>query len=354
MIKKILLLLILAAVLLSFCSCKNEYKPVPSTDEEKKTVLTVGKYEVPYELFRTFFLTEKETLDGGDKSIWIGDKAEESREAALSVIIPAVCDVYAMFSLCEAYGIDVNSEEIEEKVAEFVKISVEGGTIGDSAVLGFESYDAYLEYLKELYMNDSVSRLLIKYSICEELAREKFIEEYQFDEEDVSAFFASDECARITWLRRLYEYSSYFTPEYEREIADKAYEKMKAAKNFDDIIRALVQYSSSTSTSDIENGFYIGKYTLDEEYMSEVIDAAFSLKAGEFSEVIENFYGLYIVYVMEKDPTYIESDAGYEEICELYLNNQFYRALKEHKERLLSDVKYTEFFNSLNFAEIEY
>ena len=353
MIKKILFLLLAAALLFSLCSCKNEYKPVPSTNEEKKTVFSVGKYDVPYELFRTFFLTEKEAIDGGDKSVWIGDKAEKSREDALAVIIPEVCDIYAMFSLCEAYGIDINSEEIEKKVKQFVKLSVEGGTIGDSAVLGFEDYDAYLEYLKTLYMNDSVSRLLIKYSICEEMAREKFIEEYEFTEDDVYAFFKGEECARITWLRRLYEYSS-LSPEYEREIANKAHAKMGEAKSFDDIIKALVQHSTSTSTSDIENGFYIGRYTLDEEYMSEVIDAAFSLKAGEFSDVIENYYGLYVVYVMEKDESYLENEAGYEEICKLYLNNQFYRALNEHKKRLLSDVSYTSFFGSLNFAEIEY
>ncbi len=354
MIKRIILLLLAAIMTLSLCACGNQYKPVPSTDEEARTVLKAGKYEVPYELFRTFFLTEKEAIDGGDASIWIGDKAEKSRQAAIDEIIPKICDIYAMFSVCEAYGVDINSAEINDAVSEYVKMSIEGGAIGDSTVLGFEDYDAYLEYLRGMYMNDSVSRLLIRYSICEEVAREKFIEEYKYTEEDVSEFFASDECARITWLRRLYEYSSYFTPEYERELADKAHAKMTEATDFDGIIRALVQYSSSTSTSDIENGFYIGKYTLDEEYMREVIDAAFTLSAGEFSPVIENYYGLYIVYAMEKEEGYLDSEAGYEEICEIYLNNQFYRALEEHKKALLASVSYTDFFGSLNFAEIEY
>jgi hypothetical protein len=85
--KKILALFLALITLLSISACaKNKYKPVPSTDEEKKTVFTLGEYEVPYELFRTFFLTDKEELDGGDKSVWIGSTAEEYREKAIELL----------------------------------------------------------------------------------------------------------------------------------------------------------------------------------------------------------------------------------------------------------------------------
>ncbi len=358
MIRRISSLLLCAvlccALLFTLAGCKKEYEAVPSTELEATSVMKIGNFDVPYELFRTFFLTNKHSIDGGDNSLWIGATANEYRQIALDKIVPQICEIYAMLSMCEAYGIDINSEEINEQIAQYVQISVDGGSLGGSIVLGFDDYDEYLLHLKTLYMNDSVSRLLIKYSICEELLREKFFSEYKYDKASVESFYFGDECAHITWLNILYENTNQLAKSEMRALADNALVKVKDAKKLEDIINTFVQYSAGASESVIESGFYIGKYTLDRAYMADVIDAAFTLKEGEFSEVIENDNGFYIVYVMKKDSTYLSIKANYEQIEELYLNNQFYRALEEYKARLLDGVKYTEFFNTLNFEEIEY
>lgn len=352
---KRLLSLTLAIVLL-FClvSCKKGYESVPSSEQELTTVMKMGDFEIKYELFRTFFLTNKSSIDGGDRNVWISDKASEYRAEAIELILPQIAEIYAMFAMCESYGIEVFSEEMDAKVQQYVDVSVDGGMIGDSIISGFASYEEYLEYLKSMYMNDSVSRLLIRYSLCEELLREKFLTETKATKEDVEEFFFGDECAHITWLNILYEGTEYLGSEDMRNLADKAHARLKTAKNQREVINTLVQYSAGASASQIENGFYIGKYTLDSAYMQEIIDAAFTLKAGEFSQVIENYYGLYIIYVMNKNASYLETESNYEEIEELYLNNKFYYALSEYKASLLKGVKYTDFFNSLNFAEIEY
>ena len=355
MIRKISVAVLLCSLLLLCTSCKNkEYKPVPSTAEEAKTVFTLGEYEVPYELFRTFFLTNKETLDGGNDSVWLGKDAPEYRQKAIDMILPQICDIYAMFTLCSAYEIDIYSEEIEKEISNMVTLSVDGGNLGESIVMGHKSYDDYLAYLKTLYMNDSVSRLIMRYSVCEEKITEKNSSESDHTSEDVYNFFESDECAHISWLHRSYYYSELFTPDADYELAEKALAAMDKAEDYDDIIKVLVQYSSGTDASDIANGFYIGKYTLDSEYMQEIIDAAFTLNAGEHSDIIENYYGVYIVYAMEKDTSYLEDDSNYERISKLYVSNELYESLEECKNRLLETVKYTDFFNSLNFAEIEY
>jgi len=57
---------------------------------------------------------------------------------------------------------------------------------------------------------------------------------------------------------------------------------------------------------------------------------------------------------MEKDSDYLKDDSNYERIAELYVSNEFYKSLEECKNALLKNVSYTDFFNSLNFAEIEY
>lgn len=356
MIKKIFVLLLALLMVLPLSACsEKKYKPVPSTDEEKKTVFTLGEYEVPYELFRAFFLTDKEELDGGDKNVWIGSTAEEYREKAIDRILPQICEIYAMFTLCEVNGVDINSDEIEEEIKRMVTLSVEGGAFEGELVKGHGTYQAYLDYLKSIHMTDSVSRLIMRYSLCEEELVDKYEDTFEFDSNDVYDFFKSDECVHITWLFRGYYYSDFFTKEADYELVQKAHSLMKEAKSYQDIINVLVQYSSgNTDAKNIEEGFYIGRYTLDSQYMSEIIDAAFSLNAGEVSDVIENYYGAYVVYKMEKDESYLESDDNYERIAELYVNNSLYKKLEECKNALLKNVKYTDFFDSLNFAEIEY
>lgn len=355
MIKRIVAVFLILSSLLLCVSCKSKaYKPVPSTDEEAKTVFTLGEYEVPYELFRTFFLTNKDSIDGGDNSVWLSSSAPEYRQKAIDIILPQICEIYAMFSLCASYGIDAYSDELEKEISEMVTLSVDGGSIAGNIVAGHDSYEDYLEYLKSLYMNDSVSRLLMRYSICEEKIIEKNASESNHTSEDVYKFFESDECAHISYLHRPYYYSEHFTPDADYALAEKALSLMNKAEGYDDIIKILVQYSLGTDASDIANGFYIGKYSLDSEYMKEIIDAAFTMEVGEHSEIIENYYGVYIVYAMEKDAKYLDDDSNYERISELYVNNEFYKNLAECKNRLSELVKYTDFFNSLNFAEIEY
>ena len=356
MIKKIIFTFLALAMLISLCACnkKTTYEPIASSEEEMTTVFRIGKYDVPYELFRTFFLTNKKSLDENNASNWIGDTASEYRQKAIDEIMPQILDVYAMFSMCESYGIDINGEKVTSAVNEYVKLSVEGGMIGDVAVMGHESYDDYIAHLKTLYMNDSVSRLLIKYSVCEELLREKFFSEYKYDKSDVEEFYYSNECAHITWMNILFENTQYLKLSEMRTLAEKAHSKLAGAKNQKEVINIFVQHSAGASASEIENGFYIGKYTLDSAYMADIIDAAFSQKAGEYSDLIENDNGFYIIYKMEKDSTYLDVKANYEEIEELYLNNQLYRALEEYKSRLSESVSYSSFFNSLNFAEISY
>ena len=53
------ILLCIALLLPVFTACSDdEYKMKASTEEELATVLTIGGQDVPYELFRAFFLIE--------------------------------------------------------------------------------------------------------------------------------------------------------------------------------------------------------------------------------------------------------------------------------------------------------
>ena len=80
--KKFTALLIIVTLLLSLISCGDEeYPPVQSSELEKQVVMTVEydgeKYDVKYELYRALFLNLRESVDGGDSSVWSGENKAE-------------------------------------------------------------------------------------------------------------------------------------------------------------------------------------------------------------------------------------------------------------------------------------
>ena len=110
--KRIIALLLVLASVLTLSACKK-YKPVESSEEEARTVMTLsldGKtYEVKYELYRALFLNYKTEIDGGNPDVWTSEGKSEYVERINSLIIDKITDIYAAFAICEkieSYSID--------------------------------------------------------------------------------------------------------------------------------------------------------------------------------------------------------------------------------------------------------
>ena len=177
--KRIAALLLLVATLLTLVGCNKVYKPVESTDEESRTVMTIsfGKksYQVKYELYRALFLTYRDEIDGGDRSVWQGDKKDEYIARINEVIIDRAVDIYSTFAVAESVGIDPYSTAVEKEINTYINISIEGGDLGGVSYPGYESYEAYLEALENLYLNYSVQTLLFRYSVVSDLVDDYYM-----------------------------------------------------------------------------------------------------------------------------------------------------------------------------------
>ena len=47
--------------------------------------------------------------------------------------------------MCKKIGFDIYSREVEDKIEENIRISVEGGSYGSSTIEGYGSYEKYLK-----------------------------------------------------------------------------------------------------------------------------------------------------------------------------------------------------------------
>ena len=121
--KKILALFLLISTLFTMISCsKGKYEPVESTEEEKRTVMTMqidgDEYEVKYELYRALFLNYKSSVDGGDSSVWSGDNKAQYVEKIDAMILDRITEIYSAFAICKRIGFDVYSKDVEKKINE--------------------------------------------------------------------------------------------------------------------------------------------------------------------------------------------------------------------------------------------
>ncbi len=372
--KKLLFLFLTVAILLSCVSCGREFEPVPSTEEEAKTVFTMQidgeEYEVAYELYRAFFLTYKSDIDGGVHTVWDGGNAQKYIDEINEKIFSSIGDIYTAFHMCNEIGVDIFSSAYDGEIDEYISDSVERIILlieqeekenGNEVELSRdEAYKIYLERMKENYLNYSVTVLLYRYQLA--LAE---IEAYyrgtandvtdtgysggsiQFTKEDVKAFYNSDDTVKLLQCYRINDGS------YAYEVADRARKHMLAASR-DTIVSAIIQNSLAGGAAQVERGMVIGKYTLDASFFADYTKTAFELEIGEVSSVISVYdgsqNGYYVLYRDEKSDDHFNT--YYSDIAYSYVSNKIGEIEHKTKETLIKSIKPTSAYSELIHAQI--
>ncbi len=329
--KKIVTLVLLLSLCLSLFACGNKYEPVESTEEEKQVMYTMTldgkKYEVAYELYRAFFLQYKSKVDGGNDEVWTSGHREEYISEINDMIFDRISDIYAVFHLCDKVGINVYSDVVEDTISDYIKVSVEGGSIDDMRFDGFGGdYDAYLAHLKAGNMNYAVQTLLYRYSIAYLMLEDYYADKVSdtdnvsYTREDVKEYYDSDECVRVleAFLSTTTETDKLINT---KERAERLRDGVAQQSNEYDVGTYMI--SNTLSAEGLRDGTVIGKHSLDPAYYADLTLTAFSLSVGETSGVVEVITGAsngyYILYRTEKSDENFEK--CYEQIEASYILN---------------------------------
>lgn len=358
--KKTLSLFLILTLMFALFSCGNPYEPVPSTEEEARTVMTLSfdgeAYEIKYELYRAFFLTYKSEIDGGDNSVWNGSDADAYIEKINKKIISSASQIFAVLHEAKKIGFDPYSASIDSKISDYVRVSVEGGAFGDTYVEGEGSYEKYLASLKAMNLNYSVQTLLIRYSLATAALEEHYLGdksdildeggEFEYDEDDVRDYYFGDECASYM---QIFLPSHAYTATRAKEIRDT----VASSSTKTDAALAMHDYSIS-GYDEIFDGSVVGRYELDRAYFSDLSDAIFELAAGETSEPVKigsgKDEGYYIVYRFEANADYFGKH--YDVIEESYILNVLGKSLAAAEGALASSAIKTTDYSEIIHADI--
>lgn len=375
--KKIIAILLILATAFALASCKKDkdYPPVESTEEEARTVMTLSidgdTYDVRYELYRAFFLTYKSEIDGGDDSVWTGNNKDAYVEEINDKILNRITEIYSAFAICKRIDFDIYSNDVEKKIKENVKTSVEGGTYGSTAVQGFESYDDYLAALKTMNLNYSVQTLLFRYAIAVDAIDTYYIGTatsddvnydismgaHKYDKDDIRDFYFSDECVRV--LRASFQKGIDYEPldranRLKATLENAAAQHEDSEKKEEKVRNAIIGSNLYLNDTELKSGYVIAKHNLERSYYGDMTAAAFSLLEGEVSDPIsivtdvENSY--YILYRTYKSLENFE--ANYESIKYVYLMNYVGNISHGVADELKESVSYSDFLITIDHSKI--
>lgn len=357
------LLLALATLVALLTSCSEKYPAVESTEEEARVLMTLSfgdeRYEVKYELYRALFLNLKEEFDGGDESVWSGDKKDEYIDGINAAVLARITEIYSVFSIAKEIGLDVYSKEYNKSVQAFIEASVEGGMYNGVEYTGFEGdYEKYLASLKKMNLNYSVQDLMLRYALALDdieyyfggnVENDATLGHLEYTRADVERFYESDECVRVLSL-----FLSTTTASFTRERAEEIRARLEAlAPNDGNVFAYMIQHST-LSESDLRSGTLIGRYSLDETYYGELTREALDLAVGEVSPVIEVVTGYndgyFILYRIEKSEEHFEE--SYDDVRSAYVEAEIGKMLSDRAEALRAGLSTTEAFSALVHADI--
>ncbi len=344
-ITAVLSALVIAGAVIAIIVISLQPKPfdeIPRTAEDAEVVLSVNGNAVPYDLYRYFFLGNKNTTDLS------GMTDTEAFDALHAKALRDIAELYATYEIGASYAVTGENDAVKATYQELLLATRYGGTVMGYTLAGFGSFEAYAAYLVENNMTDAVYRLLMQESAVEYFSAALFSDTAKdtvgLSKDDILAFFRDDTMARrMTFCYipiNVYPGLTYQQAYDEAKTrAESAYYALAPiASDAEFIAKALGLTTPGVVTdSSIENGIYLGRYDSDSIF-SDVVDTLFSLEVSETGELIETADGFFIIRRLASDEDYLTADTNDVTLRNTYLSNKFYELIAKKRDELVTKI----------------
>lgn len=321
-------------------------------DTDGLVMMTINdKYEISFDEYRYFYylILRNTGLD-------FNNIDEEYREQAFADLISTVemqiKNFYSYFLLADDLGIeftadDENSIEVKQQENE----------------AQFDSAEDCEKYYESMYANSDVVRQAFRQEVAYNKATDVLFGEggkYYVSKEDFLKFALTDEYAQVKHVLvtfasqselsdsdmagyddlslseklQLKETAYQALTEDEKKLVDEkakteieaVLEKVKAGEDFDELVKT---YGWDPGMEQTPEGYFITENT---NFVPEFIEAAFKLKPGETSDIVESSYGYHILKREQINEDYLNEHAD-----ELY-EDYFSEIMDTEGSKLLNDI----------------
>ena len=267
-------------------------------------------YEITYDVYRYFFLKFKEQYDQGDDSVWTDPEiGKEITEAHAETVLDAIKGIVAIQKLGERSGFSMESDVIKNAVVS-----------GVYELFAASDYNVseYIRTLEEEYLNDHAFRYITAINEMESraflLSGERGI--VDLNEDTVMSSIMNDDefaCVKQIFVRK----DDDGDDTAERIKAEELMARIDKGESFETIMKS---FNDDKDQKNLSDGYYFTR----RQYLEEFEEAAFALKVGEVSGVVETEIGFSIIKRLPKDESYISRH--YSDLKDAYALSKFYDA----------------------------
>lgn len=329
-IAALLLLAIIAAAVVAIVYA------VKKAEEEKylasygRSALEVGSYTVTYDLYRYFYLNYRDEMEYlyTDENGTV-DTASLDR-AVREQVENAVRGLYGSVALAADYGITPSDGDVKAAMLEYV----------DAIKTYYDTDAKYKAELEANYMTENVFEFLMSVDSLEDKLFPVLVSDggvIEDNDEKLLEMFRGDAFVRAKQI--FIENDEGEDAEQNRAIAEEALAAYKDGESLDTLIG---RYSEDYSMP--SEGYYFTYLEMIEEFES----AAFALKDGEVSSVVESDDGFHIIVRLPKDEAYLSDN--FSDLKAQYQTSAFYRMIDGRSETLR--IRESDYVRALSYEEI--
>ena len=295
-----------------------------------QTALELGSYSAKYDLYRYFYLNYAKDLTGSFTKDGVTDTASLDR-AVRARTAEAVQGLYACISVAEDYGFTVTDGDVCEVADTYI----------DAVKAHYkQNGGSFAKDLAANRMTEEVFLFLMRVDALENKLFDALVAEggeIESNDEKLLAVIGGEEFVRAKLI--FIENDTGEDPAENARIAAEALAAYKDGTPFDTLIG---RYSEDYSMP--ADGYYFTHLE-----MIDVIEAAaFSMRDGEISDVLESEDGYYLLLRLPKEAAYITEH--FDDLKSQYQSAVFYKKLEDRAKTLPAHE--TAFVRNLTYEEI--
>lgn len=311
---RVLSLIIAAVTLFSLSGC-SAARPIESTEEDLRVVGTVGEFEVLYEELRFVVMTYKQHLikTYGENIFNDAATAEKYTDMLRDYVYSNITANYAVLTMCREVGIEASELKLQEAVQKEVENTV--NELGGRR--------KYKKYLKDSYMTDNFYRFNACVDIMQNELFYVYVDDLGLIESDDDKIY---DIIKNEFVRTQHIYvskSNGKSYDENKQDIESLYAMLSDGADFKQLAM-----SGGEPRAESEIDMYITKGYMSDKYE----EAAFSLGIGEYSDIIEDEKGFYIIKRLETESLYIMMN--FKELSDNYMYYSFMEMIDETQSQL--------------------
>ena len=304
---------------------------VTSCSSGNRTVMTIGDYNVSYDMLRYFAMNYINSYEGVSEEDFINN--EELQKQLYNNVTASLCEIASYALLAKKHDISLTKDEKKSIKKEIKDIKA-----------SYKSKDEYKKDLEANFMTEDVYEEIVRVeALCDKL--------YDYLTSPGAGMFDSDNETIDADIEKgnffSAEYSVLYYTEKNKEERKAFMQNMLDTAKSGASLRDLCDDAYVTYGEELAYEFYSAfTYTEKTELFENTVKA---LDIGEYSKVEDTGNSFLIVRRLDLDEDYI--DKNYNTIIAKYLSREFFGYIDNYADSL--DIKFKKGYEDLKLWEMK-